>query len=132
MMFCKCVILHLKIFPYRNFKLASNLANVNSNACKLACMIISQACKTSWGLQAVEEVCSMLSKKNACKFGIGTNSDLVEHKYRQLRARRALLQLKDVPLRTRRALWLYKVNGNSTLLVLNGTSLICKNALLAL
>ena len=33
--------------------------------------------------------------------------------YRQLRARRALLQLKDVPLRTRRALLLYKVNGNS-------------------
>ena len=29
--------------------------------------------------------------------------------YRQLRARRALLQIKDVPLRTRRALLLYKV-----------------------
>ena len=47
--------------------------------------------------------------------------------YRQLRARRALLQLslklKDVPLRTRRALLLYKVDGNSVL-VLNGTSLI--------
>ena len=52
--------------------------------------------------------------------------------YRQLRARRALLQLKDVPLRTRRALLLYKVNGNSALLVLNGTSLICNSALLAL
>ena len=51
---------------------------------------------------------------------------------RQLRARRALLQLKDVPLRTRRALLLYKVNGNSALLVLNGTSLICNSALLAL
>ena len=36
------------------------------------------------------------------------------------------------PLRTRRALLLYKVNGNSALLVLNGTSLICNNALLAL
>ena len=51
---------------------------------------------------------------------------------RQLRARRALLQLKDVLLRTRRALLLYKVNGNSALLVLNGTSLICNSALLAL
>ena len=40
--------------------------------------------------------------------------------------------LKDVPLRTRRALSLYKVNDNSALLVLNGTSLICNNALLAL
>ena len=40
--------------------------------------------------------------------------------YRQLRARRALLQFKDVPLRTRRALLLYKVYGNSALLVLNG------------
>ena len=53
-------------------------------------------------------------------------------KYRQLRARRALLQFKDVPLRTRRALLLYKVYGDSALLVLNGTSLICNNALLAL
>ena len=52
--------------------------------------------------------------------------------YRQMRARRALLQLKEVPLRTRRALLLYKVYGDSALLVLNGTSLICNNALLAL
>ena len=52
--------------------------------------------------------------------------------YRQLRARRALLQLKDVPLRTRRALLLFKVNGISALLVLNGTSLICNSALLVL
>ena len=52
--------------------------------------------------------------------------------YRQLRARRALLQSKDVPLRTRRAVSLYKVYVNSALLVLNGTSLICNNALLAL
>ena len=37
----------------------------------------------------------------------------------QLRARRALLQLKDVPLRTRRALSLYKVNGNNAHLALN-------------
>ena len=52
--------------------------------------------------------------------------------FRQLRARRVLLQFKDVPLSTRRALSLYKVYGNSALLVLNGTSLICNNALLAL
>ena len=44
--------------------------------------------------------------------------------YRQLRARRALLQFKDVLLRTRRVLSLYKVYSNSALLhvVLNGTS----------
>ena len=36
----------------------------------------------------------------------------------------------DVPLRTRRAL--YKVYDNSALLVLNRTSLICVNTLLAL
>ena len=52
--------------------------------------------------------------------------------YHQLRAGRVLLQLKDVPLRTRRALLLYNVNGDSALLVLNGTSLICNSALLAL
>ena len=33
---------------------------------------------------------------------------------------------------TRRAPLLYKVNGNSALLILNGTSLICNTALLAL
>ena len=47
-------------------------------------------------------------------------------------SQRALLQLKDVPSRTRRALLLYKVNGNSALLVLNGTSLLCNSAFLAL
>ena len=39
---------------------------------------------------------------------------------------------KDVPLRTRRALLLYKVYCDSALLVLNGTSLDSVNALLAL
>ena len=52
--------------------------------------------------------------------------------YSRLRARRALLQFKDVPLKTRRALLPYTVYGDSALLVLNGTSLICNNALLAL
>ena len=42
------------------------------------------------------------------------------------------LQLKDVPLKTRRVLSLYKVSGSSALLVLNGTSLTCNSALLAL
>ena len=52
--------------------------------------------------------------------------------YRQLRARRALMMFKDAPLRTRRALSLYKVYGDSALLVLSGTSLNSVNALLAL
>ena len=52
--------------------------------------------------------------------------------YHQLRARRVLLQIKDVPLRTRRVLLPLTVYSNSALLVLNGTSLICNNALLAL
>ena len=39
---------------------------------------------------------------------------------------------KDVPLRTRRALSLYKVYGDSALLVLDGTLLNSINALLAL
>ena len=51
---------------------------------------------------------------------------------RQLRARRALMQVKDVPLRTRRGLLLYKVYGDSSFLVLNGTPLISINTLLAL
>ena len=50
----------------------------------------------------------------------------------QLRTRRALLQIKDVPLRTRRALLPLTLYSNSALLVLNGTSLSCNNALLAL
>ena len=40
-----------------------------------------------------------------------------------MRARRALILFKDVPLRTKRALLLYKVNGNSAVLVLNRISL---------
>ena len=55
--------------------------------------------------------------------------DLVFH---QLRARRALSLCQDVLLRTRRALVLYRVYGNSTLLVLNRTSLSSDSALLAL
>ena len=47
------------------------------------------------------------------------------------RVRRALLLFKDVLLRTRRALLLYKVYGDSALLVLKGTSLNCNNSLLA-
>ena len=52
--------------------------------------------------------------------------------YRQLRARRALLLLKDVPLRTRRALSPQTLYSNSALLVLNRTSLNIDSALLAL
>ena len=60
-------------------------------------------------------------------------SDLsLKMKIHQMKARRVLLQLKDVLLRTRRALSLYKVYGDSSLSVLNGTSLNCNNALLAL
>ena len=50
--------------------------------------------------------------------------------YHQLRARRALSIFKDVPLRTRRAQLLYKVYGDSVLLVLSGTSLNSDSALL--
>ena len=49
-----------------------------------------------------------------------------------MRARRTLMLFIDVPLRTRRALLLYNVYGDSTLLVLNGTLLNSANALLAL
>ena len=42
------------------------------------------------------------------------------------------LQVKDVPLRTRRALSLYKVYGDSALTVLSGTLLNSINALLVL
>ena len=52
--------------------------------------------------------------------------------YCQLRARRALLIFNDVPLRSRRVLSLYKVYGDSALLVLNGTLMNSVNALLVL
>ena len=39
---------------------------------------------------------------------------------RQLRVTRTLMPFKDGPLRTRRALLLYKVYGESALLVLKG------------
>ena len=61
------------------------------------------------------------------------SSPFLKINYRQLRARRVLLQFKDLQLRIRRVLLLYKVCGNSSaFLVLNGTSLKCNNALLAL
>ena len=44
----------------------------------------------------------------------------------------ALMLFKAVPLRNRRALLLYNVYSDNTLLVLNGTSLNSVNALLAL
>ena len=55
-----------------------------------------------------------------------------DNSYPQLRARRLLVLFKDVPLRTRRALSLYKVYGDIALLVLNGTALNNINALLVL
>ena len=42
------------------------------------------------------------------------------------------MQIKDVPLRTRRALLPMTLYSDIALLVLNGTSLTCNNALLAL
>ena len=42
------------------------------------------------------------------------------------------MQFKDVLLRTRRALLLYKLYGDNALVVLNGTSFVSANALLAL
>ena len=47
-------------------------------------------------------------------------------------SQKGIIAAQDVLLRTRRVLLMYKVNGNSALLVLNGTSLICNSALLAL
>ena len=41
------------------------------------------------------------------------------------------MEFKDVPLRTKRGLSLYKVYCGSTLLILNGTSLNRVNALLS-
>ena len=64
----------------------------------------------------------------------GGQHDVSKHTstYHQLRARKALSIFKDPPLRTRRALLLYKVEGDSALLVLNETSLNSDSALLAL
>ena len=56
----------------------------------------------------------------------------LEIRYRQLSARRASLQFKHFPMRVRRVLLLYKVYGNRSLLAINGTSLNCNDALLAL
>ena len=61
-----------------------------------------------------------------------TLSVLLLQTHHQLRATNVFSQFKDVLLRTRRVLYLYKVGGDSTLLVLNGTSLNTVNALLVL
>ena len=63
--------------------------------------------------------------KTKSSMAVTFDSKLTIHQLRE-----ALLQFKDVPLRTRRLL--YKVYGSRALLVLNGTSLNCNNAILAL
>ena len=52
--------------------------------------------------------------------------------YCHLRARMGLMVFKNVPLRTRRALSLYEIDGDSALLALNKTSLNSINTLLAI
>ena len=52
--------------------------------------------------------------------------------YRRLRTRRALTLLNHVPFRTRRVLSLYKVYGDSVVLVLNRIPLDSINAFLVL
>ena len=49
-----------------------------------------------------------------------------------VKSEKDIMLLNDVPLRTRRVLSLYKVYGNSALLVLNRTSMNSVNTLLAL
>ena len=60
------------------------------------------------------------------------NYCIITHCIQQLKARRALTLFDDVPLRTRRALSLNKLYGDSALLVLNTTLLNSVNALLVL
>ena len=61
------------------------------------------------------------------------NDSACERSYCQLRTSRTLSLFNDVPLRTRRVQKsLYKVNGESALLVLNGTLLNSDNAPLVL
>ena len=64
---------------------------------------------------------------------INSGNNPVHSSYRQLRTRRALMLLNDVPwLRTRRVLSPKTLYSNSALLVLCRTSLNINNALLAL
>ena len=49
----------------------------------------------------------------ACMMRVQRPFDVVLTAYCKLRARRALLQFKDFPLRTRRALSLYKYGDNA-------------------
>ena len=65
---------------------------------------------------------SCLSTRDSCDYQV-FHISISKRAYRQLRARRALLIFKDVPLRTRKAPLLYRVYGDSSLLVLNRTSL---------
>ena len=86
------------------------------------------------GINAFQE-CSIENQKGAIivqsLWQVYGKKNENKKKKSNLRARRALMLFTDVPLRTRRALSLYKVYGNSALLVLNGTSLNSDNTLLA-
>ena len=83
----------------------------------------------SWSLFGAEDKISVEKQADLCVDDIGDKIAFSAVTY-QLRARRVLLQFSDVPLRTRRGLSLYKVYGDSTLLVLSRTPLNSINALL--
>ena len=76
--------------------------------------------------------CTICSHKSSAQLGRRGGGGGVVSSYRQLRARRVLLQLKESVEIQKGAIAIDFVHKFSALLVLNGTSLSCNNALLAL
>ena len=74
--------------------------------------------------------CTICSHKSSAQ--LGRRGGGVVSSYRQLRAIRVLLQLKESVEIQKGAIAIDFVHKFSALLVLNGTSLSCNNALLAL
>ena len=101
---------------------------LSNNRSHVRCFVKLLLCDALWTrqrLQTMEKECYVIVVQE----GRATIAKCV---HRQLRARRALIQFKDVLLGTRRGLSLYKVDGDSALLVLNRTPFVSVNALLVL
>ena len=108
-----------------------NFQLVKRNGLRMVLLLqISTPCKVQaeWPRMDVIVLTLVLKQNDSMSvFNFGYNTT-----YHQFRVRRSLSIFKDVLLRTKRALSLYKVYGDSALLVLNRTSLNSESALLAL
>ena len=119
---------HVIFSFFFNLPLYARVGNLQPFACihkswtVLICNVVLGLMVECWSISSVDGAYKLTH----------THTHTWRYTYRQVRVRRVLSLFKDVSLRTRRALSLYKVYGDSALLVFNGTWLNNDGALLTL